>query len=779
MNITKEMIAFSIVQFFVEKKNFSTYRLGQITAIDSKTLDAWKNEERKSIRQETFDTLVSKLQNHISVNYKEFADFLVEKFANHGISGNYIKKIFETNRNVMDAIDLLLRPNIFTLKALQEKIGVESIVQTLKTLLSPYGEYFQVSDTAPDNCYSSLFDNNQVHHNYLILNFPNAYHVGIFFFNYETNYEDKIFSYKIKEVKTHYKLNMLLFVTDIDEKRIPFSIQTSLVKTHNLFWEFVNEDDLQKITIQGLELPNSDDINNLQELIICHKYAQLIFEKFMSCLSVISNEIVFQPYLKKINRELDVDSDKLEEALKKILILYTERSNISNFTGFVKEFLLKEICNYSYLSRHTIYHERTLIVDKVEALLKSNKKDKLNLAVEICAPNSLTTCEIIEKCEKLLLFTASHNAYSIMNTLEEKSGGRFLPPNVSLHLSHSNPEYMMHQFENELTGKVDLLVIGYGAGSQISDLTCFVRYAYNWLSENGILFISVYNKEAIVLNKFHINDQRFESSPLYISDYWTYTLREEVPLLRKLKAYSLENLKSTHLSLFDKNDNKNIKISTYPYISALINPSDYPREILDEIRKADKMFAQDGTHGQLINVFAQKTKNSNVERTTSKIKKYLKSLDINYCYYNHTISPDSKSLNRSLQAQNKTLLDTTLLKTVVLQKKSSKSEYEDSWIYVILPYNKMVAYESANYELVPENFVIQRFNQGTISPLAVILEKEKIQSNERIYFLYNESVKTTYVIMSGGSNSNSVRIKTKDFKKIVDLMDIRTKEVIE
>ncbi len=101
-----------------------------------------------------------------------------------------------------------------------------------------------------------------------------------------------------------------------------------------------------------------------------------------------------------------------------------------------------------------------------------------------------------------------------MNTLEEKSKHRYLPENI-LRLCHLNPEYMMHQYPEELNGKVNLLVIGYGAGSQMNDLTRFIRYAYNWLSENGIMFISVYNKDAIVLNKHHIHDQRFKLSYIY------------------------------------------------------------------------------------------------------------------------------------------------------------------------------------------------------------------------------------------------------------------------
>lgn len=87
------------------------------------------------------------------------------------------------------------------------------------------------------------------------------------------------------------------------------------------------------------------------------------------------------------------------------------------------------------------------------------------------------TCNIIAECKKLVLFTASYSGYSLMNEIDKKTGKRFIPENVFLHLSHLNPEYMGLHYLNELKGKVDLLVIGFGGGSQISDLVRFIRYA--------------------------------------------------------------------------------------------------------------------------------------------------------------------------------------------------------------------------------------------------------------------------------------------------------------
>lgn len=798
MKIKKEKIASVLIRFFTEQKKMSYYSLREKTDMDPKSLKDWAEQRRQSIRDKSFKSLVSSLQNDISSSFEEFSDFFIEEMDNDGINMEYIWKSFDKNKDISRIIDELLDLDVSGPKTLQEKIGTANIIQTLKNFFSPYRDYFQVSEVVigeaeSEFIYSSLIYNaNQSNKledsipelNYLILKFPNAYHVGIVLSNYKINYTDqKIYNcycYMIEKLKTQNDLKMLLFITDLDKKCIPISLQSSLMEKYNLFFEFVKKKDLDEISIQGLQF-HTEDALEFYKMAEQHRYAQLIFERFMSYLSVISNEIIFMPYTDKLHKELDLEDDpqKIKDTLDKILVSYQKRTNTNNFVDYANQTLLKEICQYSYLSRHTIYHERTLVQKKVENILneQGTERKKLSLVVEICAPNSLTTCNILDKCERLLLFTASHNAYSLMSKLEKKTENRFLPPNVSLHLSHLNPEYMMHQYPDDLNGKVDLLVIGYGAGSQINNLTRFIRYAYNWLSENGILFISVYNKEAIVLNKHHIHDQRFESSPLYLSDYWTYMLNKQTPLLKKLKAYSLDSLQATYLSLFDTQD---IKVSTYPYLSVLINPEEYSRTILDEIREADKLFSSEGTHGQLINIIARKRNNKLVKQSGEKIKNYLDKFNIPYDYYIHTLAPDAESLIQSLQTNNVSMSNATLLKTVILQEKYPKSSLENQWIYAILPYDKTVAYDHMNYELVLESFVSKKFDQGTVSPLTVIADRaDNHETNASVFLLNNDRINTEYVIMGGGSNSESIRIKTRDFRKIVSMSNIVVQSIIE
>ena len=164
----------------------------------------------------------------------------------------------------------------------------------------------------------------------------------------------------------------------------------------------------------------------------------------------------------------------------------------------------------------------------------------------------------------------------------------------------------------------------------------------------------------------------------------------------------------------------------------------------------------------------------------SMVLDYLQSKGIPFDSITHMLSPDSKSLRRSLQANNISATNANFLKTVILQNRDRK-ENGHTWIYAILPYDKPVAFDHTKFELVPEPSVVKRFYQGTISPLTVIIYlKRKSDSDEQIYLLNVDRINTEYVIMGGGSNSASVRIKTKDFfNYIINTENILKSNIIE
>ena len=70
--------------------------------------------------------------------------------------------------------------------------------------------------------------------------------------------------------------------------------------------------------------------------------------------------------------------------------------------------------------------------------------------------------------------------------------------------------------------------------------------------------------------------------------------------------------------------------------------------------------------------------------------------------------------------------------------------------------------------------------QGTISPLTVFAQRADDQNfNEKIFLQYKDRIDTEYVIMSGSSNTESIRIKTKDFLEMATNANVIFQNIIE
>lgn len=562
--ISKEKITSIILNYFNEKKGWTPYRLKKQIGVEQKTVTKWMQEtDRSFMRKSSFDLVNEKLGNEICTLYVEFREYFIDKIEKTEADTEGIVEILRNNEpenaeEVDVLINKILEQNNHAQPKMQEILGRSNIINSLEELLMQYKEYFQIAEKS--NVENMINDDGLFKEtieelgDFLIVKFPGRYSIGILLANYKIDYtvekEKDAFCYRVEKFKNQNDLQMVLLITDLDKEEIPIPFQGLLMKKFNLFFECIGKNDLEKVVIQGLQL-KEDKSSEIKMKINQHRYAQLIFDKFMSYLTVVSNEIVFSQYLKKLDKKLDTDEEKNYHVLNGLFVSYNKRTNIKNFMNYANGVLINDIFKYSYLSRHTIYYERNLVEQRVKEILKERNEEKMGLVVEICAPNSLITCNIIAECKKLVLFTASYSGYSLMNEIDKKTGKRFIPENVFLHLSHLNPEYMGLHYLNELKGKVDLLVIGFGGGSQISDLVRFIRYANGWLSDEGVLFLSVHNAEAIILNRKQLQDQRFESYPMYTADYWTYTNSDRLSLLKKMKTYSIDDLKAAYLSGLD------------------------------------------------------------------------------------------------------------------------------------------------------------------------------------------------------------------------------------
>lgn len=785
--ITKEWMASIIVKYCIECRQISKFKLKDILCFEIKTLGKWEKMQTQSIRSDNFDQLLKNFQENILKDDTGFASYLQSKLKENDYGklminwyGNdFILKIHELLETDYDKCECYL----------QDELGTANIIRVLKSLMMRYREFIdfhEETEIIDDAVKDILFGGERL--NFFILKFTNAYNVGVVLSNqiaYLKKEDIGFFEYKIHMLKEKMGIDMVIVITDLARDSLQFMEQRDLLENHNLFYEFIQGNDLQNITIHGLQLKVECD--NILRKVNEHRYAQVIFERIMSYLSVISNDIVFQPYLRKIETEKDTNA---KDILDKVFISCENKEIEKNLEFYANEIMPKEICEYSYLARHAIYFERSRISTVVNEMIKKRDGKKLGSVVEIGAPNALITSGIVDKCESLSLFTSAFNAYKLMKKVKECMDADHWPDNVSLYLSHFDPEHMNHFYPEVWEKKIDLIVLGYGAASQIDDLNDFLRYAYSWLSDTGVLFLSVYNKEAIIFDMQHMQDQRFKILPAYMPDYWAYSIKENA-LLKRMKVYSTIMLKNLCENVFGEQGNENQEgITTYPYISTLVNLNEYPRNILDEIREADKFLAPKGTRGLFISIKVEKgNKKTDSQETkiqqeevpfeeTREIQNFLDSKEIDYFQFSHALATDSVGLKRSICEKYKDIMmDTTLLKTVLLRVQNTKSSDITQWKYYIIPYDKRVKLIDEKLELVPEYLVVDKFNSGTISPLRILdLIEKDLLSKDNVFLINGSSINSEYVIVGGETNRDSIKLRTKVFCDMLKRIRVRIKK---
>ncbi|WP_290092346.1 hypothetical protein [uncultured Dubosiella sp.] len=566
--------------------------MAESAELDTKTLRSWYNEEIKNINRNKFDDFITSLKDDAFANFNELSDYIAEEFYKNGILYDEVKKVFDENKDKEDFHNLIkqlldLQPSL----TMQDYIGRTNIIDSLKSNIQEHQKKFEFKNIRGSEKSSisipSLGGGEDSELNYLILNFRDNYSLAIIFANQGFILECKKNSIEniIDNLKDDKGIKMILVFVDImDKEAIPFdsNFREKLMKKYNLFFEFIREKELYSIPIQGLVMEKEE--KNISKSLNRHRYAKLVFDKIIRYFPIIEDEIIFNNLSDNIN--------KISNPL----------TGSKKFEKFAKKTLIKDIYNYDYLSRHSIYFERSLVFKEIS----KNFKGRRPVIVEFGAFNSLITYNVIEESEKAFLFTDSFHAYDFMKKLNSKCN--LFDDNVNIKLYSLDLLNIVNECLNQINKKADVIVVGFGLGSRIGNLTEFIRYIYSWLSDKGILFISFYNQDYFDL----IKCQNKNTNKLY--SRLSYEKKEDSPLLKNYKSYSVRKIKNTVLNSFKGPD---IDIYTYPYLSGIIKINEYNRLVLDEIREADKNHAKQGKFGQVIYAIAHK-KDEEVKNESSK-----------------------------------------------------------------------------------------------------------------------------------------------------------------
>ena len=758
--ITNEKIASIILRYYQKEKRITQTKLAESLSVDHSSISKWLSG--KKINSKNYKTLLE----YVSANTRtydsetEICQYIISELTKDNFDRNKCQAILNEAGEISERIERLTENYSIIIPQLQSHYNITSIISKIKSMCHQYKDFINVSDQQIGHddtkksyrswisCANDKQDPTIVtQQNYLILNFPNSYRVALVLTNFEIN--DVIsFGESVRQLKDKNNIQLIIIFTD---NEIPFSKHKYFMETYNLFFETITDQNLSRTKLQSISF--YDFFSSLESM-EAQFYAQQVFDRFTSYFTVIRNEITFQSYANKLNHHLLTDSPENENYLKE----------------FVDKTLLKDVFEYSYLSRHTIYFERNRLKEAVKKLLKQKRRKTLGLVMEICFPNSFLSSSIYEKCEKILLFTSSFHSLMTFKNIDKMNEHKIFPDNVQMNIAHINPQYISNQYADEITGKVDLVILGFGTGSSIVHITEYLRHINSWLSPNGMIFISFANSDSAVLHKQLGGQEPMEITPLYFSDYWQYSMANKFKFLARIKRYTVEEARKMVGTYVD-----DCKCYTYPFLSALGETEYSDKSLKDEIRQIDKMYAiqQGGKHGDYITVIGQKNTKKRKHHDTemrrillyNKICECLDKRNIKYEPIKHPVTIDTQNLFKTLVEKGEDYSQFDLLKTIILIRNDKNTS---QFLFCILPRENKISLNRLHAKLMSEKSIIEKFGKGTISPLVVLPEIVDMTECSGTYYLMGlEKLVKDYIIISSGISTESIKMKRRDFLSLM------------
>lgn len=748
--ITKKVLVKIIIKYYLNEKGYTQMRIAEKLGVDHSSVSNWLHMRTGDISTPKFTKILNFLSKDINKDINnDFTNYVLLSLCDLGYDKSKCKSILDKYSNISTRLEELLSQYDTIVPKLQHNLNISSIIYKLRSILRSYEDYIkinnqQIAEDSSAFSYSHWLSYSKdsqdpslvTQQNYLILNFPSNYRVAIVLSNYI--FDDILrFGESVRQLKEKNSIHLIIVFTD-DE--VSFSHQKYLMETYNLFFETITKQDLMHTSLQNVSI-NDIMSGNVMD---AQFYAQVVFERITAYFAVIRNEIIFRTY----------DCTRIRPLVK------TPIDKNDLFKGFAGKILLDEIFKFSYLSRHTIYFERKRLTECVKDYVNKYKRN-IETAIEICYPNSFLSSSIYEKCNKLLLFTSSYSSLDVMKKINDENENPLFPANMEFHLSHIHPQYISNQYYNSIIGKVDLVILGFGMGSSLINITEYMRHINSWLSPTGMIFISFANTDSIILHKqFNIRNY-LETTPLYFSDYWQYTANENLKFLARVKRYNIEEAKRLISTYVDE-----CTCYTYPFLSALANITQSDNWLVDEIREIDKEYALKGNsrHGHYITVIGNKNNvaySANEHRDLQIHKLIMSFLDeskIEYELIPHSITIDTQNLFRTLVEKGEDINQFDLIRTVILQN------HEGTYKYVILPRVNKISFNSSKTSLLSEKTITQIYGIGSVSPLVICPSVIKLTQIEGNYFLSGMTELTKkFVIISSGSSTESLKIKRSDF----------------
>lgn len=304
---------------------------------------------------------------------------------------------------------------------------------------------------------------------------------------------------------------------------------------------------------------------------------------------------------------------------------------------------------------------------------KTNRRgEKLSIAVDVgCGTGRHSRNVLSDKFCAVYGFDFSPKMIDFANDRKRKED------RDNLVYSIADLEYEEIMYEDEYYNKADLVVASFGMGSFIEDTARMLRRFYEWLKPGGMLFISFYNRNSIILN---------------LTPNWRDTsLSAHIDL--ENNSLNVELSKDTVFQIFCKPYDDDIKteiakkfdvdsIYSFPTALALLPNSLLQNKLAKELfTKVDKYLSTDKNSflGHYVIVTARKPQIEEIDGYKNIIS-ILNKMNIDYEIIEHDVVLSINDVLKEVDG-----IDGILVKSLVFHLVST-----NTYIIIALPHEKRI-----------------------------------------------------------------------------------------
>jgi len=400
--------------------------------------------------------------------------------------------------------------------------------------------------------------------------------------------------------------------------------------------------------------------------------------------------------------------------------------------------------------------------------------------VELNFPLALHSLSICSEADEFITITSSPEAQRFFKKLRDRG---MLPKHIKLTLSSGDILSVTDQYP-DLNNSVDVVILGMGYGSNISQLKDTLRVINSWLKNGGLVFISFFNKDSItqMIGKGLI-DRYSNIIPSADNSYSLFRYKRqnnedfELPVFCKPYEYKkILNILSNYFNVSDT--------TSYPFVSTVGSGYLNDKHVRRHLRQVDKDLAlsekekkekhKSDFHGDLIYVIANKRQEPAL--ITNAVVEYIEKMEYSkICeIIPHPVATDSWHLARRLKSQ-KMFTTSNLLKTVILRAENILTK-DSANLFVIttiqenidlLSFSKLddVIENYCNIDFAMQDFVTEYYGDGCVSPIVALAQNEE---NEYRAFYSKNILDFDTVFFSAGNATRSVCIESKIFMELLD-----------